>query len=99
MIQDFYGNRRFYGIYRGVVIDDNDPLGQRRLKLKIPQVLHDNVSEWAWEKESSGIKRYVPEINQAVWAMFEGGDPSYPVWIGLFGKGNSNGNYIDGGSA
>jgi hypothetical protein len=44
MIHDGYGNRRFYGIYRGVVVENQDPLGEFRLKLKIPQVLQDRTS-------------------------------------------------------
>jgi uncharacterized protein involved in type VI secretion and phage assembly len=27
--------------------------------------------------------RHVPEVNQMVWVMFVGGDPDFPVWIGV----------------
>jgi hypothetical protein len=27
--------------------------------------------------------RLVPNINQKVWVMFEGGDPNFPVWMGV----------------
>ena len=38
----------FFGIYRGVVVDNNDPAKHKRLKLRIPSVLDTAVSDWAW---------------------------------------------------
>jgi hypothetical protein len=26
----------------------------------------------------------MPDINQSVWVMFEGGDPNFPIWVGVF---------------
>jgi hypothetical protein len=26
----------------------------------------------------------VPDINQGVWVMFEGGDSNFPLWVGVF---------------
>ena len=40
-------DKRFYGIYRGVVVDTSDPLKLNRLKLKVPQVTGDAVTNWA----------------------------------------------------
>jgi hypothetical protein len=82
MIYDEYGSRRFYGVYRGIVVENQDPKNQFRLKLKIPQVLHDQVSDWAWANHPSGIKSILAPIGTAVWVMFEGGDPSFPMWLG-----------------
>ena len=28
----------------------------------------------------------MPAVKQGVWVMFENGDPSFPVWVGTFGK-------------
>jgi len=86
MIKDVYGNARFYGIYRGIVYASNDPLSLRRLQLKVPQILADQPTEWAWPVEKSGVTTSIPEIGQGVWVMFEGGDPSYPIWTGTFGS-------------
>jgi len=94
MIKDVYGNTRFYGIYRALVVDNQDPNGIRRLRLQIPQVLFDQVTDWAWEQENSG--QFLPGIGDGVWVNFEGGDPSYPVWGGTFSKTT---DLIDGGSA
>lgn len=38
---------RFYGIYLGICIDNQDPDELNKIKLKVPQVLGDAVSEWA----------------------------------------------------
>jgi hypothetical protein len=84
MIKDEYGNRRFYGVYRGVVAENQDPRSEFRLKLKVPQVLHDQVSDWAWSVHQPGVARSIPKVGTGVWVVFEGGDPSYPIWTGTF---------------
>jgi len=83
MIYDEYGSRRFYGVYRGIVVENQDPKNQFRLKLKIPQVLHDQVSDWVWGVFPN-IATIVPEIGNGVFVTFEGGDPSFPIWLGSF---------------
>ena len=42
-------DKRFYGIYRGIVVDGNDPENRGRIKLKVPQILGDVSTGWAWE--------------------------------------------------
>lgn len=39
---------KFYGLYRGKVVDNNDPDGRKRLKLRVPSVLDTAVTDWAW---------------------------------------------------
>lgn len=36
------------GIYRGVVVDYNDPLSLGRVKMIVPQVFGEQVTDWAW---------------------------------------------------
>jgi hypothetical protein len=85
MIKDTYGNPRFYGVYRGVVKDTNDPLGKFRVKLQVPQVLSGAVTEWAWPIVSvSNTTVSVPAVGEGVFVVFEGGDPSFPLWSGKF---------------
>lgn len=84
MAEDF-----FYGIYRGVVVANKDPESHRRLKVTVPQLSGTAISKelpWAWPKETSALKTEVPKIGEGVWVMYEGGDPSYPLWIGTYGK-------------
>lgn len=88
MIKDSYGNPRFYGVYRGVVKDNSDPLNKGRLKIQVPQVLADAVTEWAWPiVSSSNTQSAVPGLGEGVFVMFEGGDASYPLWSGKFTEG------------
>jgi hypothetical protein len=48
-------------------------------------VLADAVTEWAWPIASaSNTKVAAPALGEGVFVMFEGGDPSYPLWTGLF---------------
>jgi hypothetical protein len=160
----------FYGLYRGVCVDNADPLEKNRIKVKVPQILGQEVSDWAWpclpvtsnaehpdhlphlasevaalltthashsvsvsgntggttvgtfgshthtfsatqtlthaahagnslqlthEHEELDdiletndtehtLHRKVPNLEQGVWVMFEGGDPNFPVWMGVF---------------
>jgi hypothetical protein len=83
MIKDESGNRRFIGVYRGVVVDNNDPLGKSRLRLQIPQVLLEEETGWAWGIFPN-IAVTLPEIGDGVFVSFEGGDPSFPIWLGSF---------------
>lgn len=41
-------DKRFYGIYRGVVVDTNDPNDAGRIRLQVPQILGNAVTNWAW---------------------------------------------------
>lgn len=85
MIKDTYGNPRFYGVYRGVVKDTSDPLEKNRIRVQVPQVLADTVTEWAWPiAPVSNFKVATPTIGDGVFVMFEGGDPSFPLWSGKF---------------
>lgn len=36
----------FFGIYRGIIVDSNDPKNLGRVKLKVPQVLGNNDTDW-----------------------------------------------------
>ena len=83
---DTGGPAGFFGLYRGHVYANNDPLKKRRLRLIVPQVLDKTPTEWAWGRESAHTKTKVPSVDQGVWVMFEGGNISHPVWIGTYGK-------------
>jgi hypothetical protein len=153
---------KYYGVYRGICKDIADPEELYRIRVEVPQVLGEQISDWAWpcspvtsndhhpnhktHKASETVSqiqnhsatftttsagdpshshsvtvtfshlptsveldhdhvdypetvydqlkpedhlehtnhRRVPEINQGVWVMFEGGDPNFPIWIGVF---------------
>lgn len=152
----------FYGIYRGICVENIDPQKLDRIKLTVPQILGSSVTDWAFpctpitntaehldhqphtaaqvvalinnhtattDSAGSGLAahthtvtisahsgnsntlkhphvtmtdpldrdgteeglvaaehtyhRNVPELNQMVWVMFVGGDPDFPVWMGV----------------
>ena len=81
---------RFYGKYRGFVVDNADPEHLGRLKLKIPSVLGDEVvTGWALPCTPYGGDAdqgflFVPEIDAGVWVEFEEGDLEFPIWVGTF---------------
>jgi hypothetical protein len=78
--------KRYYGVYRGTVVSNKDPLNKRRIKATIPSVMGNLATEWAWPIETSSVKVDPPAVGQGIWVMFENGDPSYPLWVGVFGK-------------
>ncbi len=83
---------KWYGKYRAFVRDNNDPERLGRCRLEVPAVLgvgKENWSDWAWPCFPYGgnddIGMFlVPEEGASVWAEFEGGDPQYPIWTGVW---------------
>jgi hypothetical protein len=94
MIRDESGNQRFFGNYRGVVFDNNDPDKLGRIRVTVPQLFADTATGWAWPKNSAGLVLQPPPVGQGVWVEFEGGDSSFPIWTGTFGKNVTESNNI-----
>jgi len=83
---------KFFGKYRGKVLDNVDPLQQGRLRVSVPAVLGDGNFGWAMPCVSyagPGVGAFVlPPVDANVWVEFEAGDPDSPIWAGCFwGKG------------
>jgi uncharacterized protein involved in type VI secretion and phage assembly len=81
--------RRYYGKYRGFVVDNADPQKLGRLQVTVPSVLAGTTSDWALPVLSfAGAadigQLALPEIGAAVWVEFEEGDLSRPLWVGAF---------------
>lgn len=77
---------RFYGKYRGVVSDIDDPDAMGRIRAKVAEVLGDEESPWAlpcmpYAGDGMGIYA-VPPVGAGVWIEFEAGDPARPIWTG-----------------
>jgi len=81
---------RFYGKYRGFVVDNADPEKLGRLKLTVPSVLgKDVVTGWALPCLPYGGDMdqgflFIPENGAGVWVEFEEGDLEFPIWVGTF---------------
>jgi uncharacterized protein involved in type VI secretion and phage assembly len=77
---------RFYGKYRGIVTDVDDSTW--RIKASVPNVLPGGGTGWCmpcvpYAGPQVGFLM-LPEVGSAVWIEFEGGDPSYPIWVGMY---------------
>ena len=75
---------RFYGKYRGTVTDVD--AATMRVKASVPSVLGDIPSGWCtacvpYAGPNVGFAM-LPDVGSGVWVEFEGGDPSYPIWVG-----------------
>lgn len=69
------------GLYRPAVLDNADPLPQRRLLLRVYEGSgHESV--WAAACLPVPEARDVPAIGTGVWIALEAGDPSGPIWLG-----------------
>lgn len=79
---------KYYGKYRGMVLNNIDPLMIGRLMVQVPDVLGLGTSGWAMPCmpfAGPQMGQYVlPITGSGVWVEFEGGDPDYPVWTGCF---------------
>ncbi len=86
-------NNEFYGKYRGVVTDNQDPLMMGRIKARVPDVMGDLESGWAMPCAPFGGSQTgffaIPTVGAGVWIEFEHGDPDYPIWSGCW-WGSSN---------
>lgn len=80
---DPLGRARFYGVYKGIVTFTNDPLNQKRISIKVPQVTGADILELVSPTAPSDVfsSIQIPTVGAYVWVMFESGDPNYPVWM------------------
>ena len=80
------GIDRFYGKYRGLVVNNQDPLNLGRLQAMVPEVLGEIPSGWAvpcapYAGTQAGFFA-IPPVAAGVWIEFEAGDTSRPIWVG-----------------
>lgn len=85
---------RFYGKYRGLVVNNQDPLQTGRMQVLVPEVLGEIPSGWALPCAPYGGTQCgffaIPPIGAGVWVEFEQGDPGKPIWSGCrFGTGDT----------
>ena len=77
---------RYYGKYRGTVINNVDPMRLGRIQVQVPDVHGVVPSTWAMPcVVSGGIQNgmiWLPMVGAGVWVEFEQGDPDYPIWVG-----------------
>jgi hypothetical protein len=80
--------KKFYGKYRGLVLENLDPMQIGRIMAQVPDVLGETPSSWAMPcVPVAGIQAgafMVPPVGSQVWMEFEQGNPDYPIWTGGF---------------
>lgn len=78
----------FFGKYRGVVTNIEDPNKIGRIRATVPDVLGHDESGWAmpcapFAGQGMGFFA-LPKVGTGVWIEFEHGDPEYPIWSGCW---------------
>ena len=78
-------NEPCFGLYRGIVTDNDDPDDMMRIMVRIPVLFGEQKTGWVLPCVPPGVES-IPEIGTVVWIEFEAGDLSRPVWIGTLGS-------------
>lgn len=81
----------YYGKYRALVVNNNDPEKQGRIKVQVPYISGNSVIGWCLPCVPVAIKNggdlNIPKEGSFVWVEFEHGDIRYPVYTGgLYGS-------------
>ena len=77
---------KFYGKYRAIVTNNNDPEQWGRIKVKCPSVLGDYESHWCmpcvpYLCNNEGVFT-LPNVGDGVWIEFEEGKLNQPIYVG-----------------
>ncbi len=101
---------RYYGVYEGQVIDNQDPEDRGRVRALCPVIKlnkKEDVSGDFWalptmpglgvdpdSKQMSGLFN-PPDVGMNVWIMFRHGNPEYPVYMGGWMTANKASDTFD----
>jgi hypothetical protein len=82
------GVQKYYGKFRGTVINNIDPLQMGRIQVQVAEVTGLIPTTWAMPcvpiaGTQAGVFM-IPPLLSGVWVEFEHGDPNYPIWVGGF---------------
>ena len=79
---------RYFGKYRGAVVNNVDPMRIGRIQVQVADVTGLVPSTWAMPcVPFAGMQEgvfYIPPIGSGVWVEFEQGNVDYPIWTGGF---------------
>ena len=79
---------KFFGKYRGTVINNIDPMQIGRILAQVPNVQGLIPTTWALPSVPCSLPKKVgsalPKVGAAVWIEFEQGDPDRPIWTGCW---------------
>lgn len=72
---------RHYSMYRGYVLNNNDPSELNKLFVQVPHISGiKKEGNWAYPKGLPNELNLLPKVGDMVWVEFEYGDYRYPVW-------------------
>jgi uncharacterized protein involved in type VI secretion and phage assembly len=81
-------DKKYFGKFRGMVINNVDPMQMGRLMVQVPDISGLIPSTWAMPCFAVTGKQmgtwWLPQIGAGVWVEFEQGDPDYPIWSGCW---------------
>jgi uncharacterized protein involved in type VI secretion and phage assembly len=78
---------RFYGKYVAIVVDNDDPKGLARVRVKVPEVFGEETTGWCLPCSplagpGTGVAA-VPPVDSQVFVEWSAGDTSrVPIWSG-----------------
>jgi len=80
--------KKYFGKYRGTVVNNIDPEQRGRIQAIVPDVSGIVLSSWAEPSLPVGGPQTgmftVPQFGAGVWIEFEQGNPDFPVWTGCY---------------
>lgn len=81
-------NNALFGKYRGMVVNNVDPMQIGRIQVSVPAVGPLPLLSWAMPcfpmaSIQAGIVA-VPSPGAGVWVEFEGGQADHPIWTGCY---------------
>ncbi len=74
---------KFYGKYRGKVINNVDPLNIGRLQVEVSDIA-SHIRVEMGTPVCAPRTLFIPAVGANVWVEFEQGNLDYPVWVGCF---------------
>jgi hypothetical protein len=81
-------SNKFYGKYRGTVVNNVDPEQRARIQAMVPDVAGFALTSWALPALPIGGLQMglftAPVIGSGVWIEFEQGNIDYPIWTGVY---------------
>lgn len=85
LVYDQSGNPRYFGLYRGLVVDNVDPEKMGRVTIVIPGLV-EPASNWAWPFAMGGGSSQnggwdVPKKGASVGVFFHAGDIDEPNYV------------------
>lgn len=75
---------KHYGIHRAVVVNVDDPKRLDRIKVRVPEVLGNEITDWVWPKHPATFWSWKPIVGSPVWVEFEAGDVDRPLYSGTW---------------